>query len=145
MALQRALAIEHATGNVDGVAVVRHSLATAALVDRGYEEARLHLQEALHLWLGHHVAEQFLDNAFVTLAVIADSEGDTRRAAVLLASVDKLSASGRVLPPQQRERFDAVQARVRESLSPSEHDAVLQEVKRMSLEEAVKYAVASID
>lgn len=143
-AFERALAIDRAAGDVDAIAVIHHSWAAAALLEGDYEDARSHIREALQLWLDHRVAAQFLDNAFVILSELAYVDGYVKRAARLLATVERFEEeTGRVLPPHHRRRFEKVRALVESELSAAELSASMTQTEKGTLRQAVEYALAT--
>ena len=143
--LARALAIDEAEGNIEAISVDHHSWAGAALLEGDYEDARFHLREALMLWREYRVAEHFLENAFVVVAVLAQRDGKLSRAACLLDLVERFAEEfGRALTPPQTKRFDDVRDALTNSMNPAELESVAVDARDLSLGEAVEYALASL-
>jgi len=92
------------------------------------------------------IALQHAERDFDGLAAVAVARGDARSGACLLGAADALfSASGYMREPFEGEVRTRTGARAKEALGDQTYEEALAEGRAMSLDEAVEYALASID
>jgi tetratricopeptide (TPR) repeat protein len=146
VAFTEALALDRAHGDLDGLSGNTISLGATALMAGNDEKAYAMLREGLRLARAAEVAEYWAPTALGMLAELEARRGAWGRAARLLAVVEcQTELSGEVLEGQHRERFEKIRAMVRAQLPASDLLAEWGRGRSLTLDEAVEYALSSID
>jgi predicted ATPase/class 3 adenylate cyclase len=146
---QEVLTVAHATGNADpattGIALANLGMLA---VDRGdVEQARAQFVDALGVSRDASLREASIaGSGLVGLAWVAAATGDTVRAARLLAAAETfLEEVGGTLQEFETRVRDRTQSVVRSGLSPEGVTAASAEGRGLGLDEAVEYALSSLD
>jgi predicted ATPase/class 3 adenylate cyclase len=139
------LAIFEELGNAHGAAVALENLGSAAVWQGRYSDAARLLQQSL-VRFRELRTPVYAAHALAELAVVAALTGQVVTAARLIGAVDRiLEETGGELAPDTRALQERGFAAIRERLDESEFAAAHAEGGEWTMDEAVDYALASVD
>jgi predicted ATPase/class 3 adenylate cyclase len=138
---EESLAIHLHLNNKHGVAVARHNLGQLALVQGTYQQAYTQFRASLQL--GQEIRGQFTTaEALAGLAAVAVHQGQPARAAQLLGATSALlDGIDAVLAVPDLRAFNQAQELTRQSLSEPAFTAAWTAGQRMSMHEAITFAL----
>lgn len=140
--LGRSLSISRSLGKKHGTALVLSYLSDAAFMEGDYDEARKLLKQCLVL-LRDMSARVNMTEGLEYFAKIAAVTGEPERAARLYAAADaERKAAAIPCPPARLAELEHYQATARGLVSESAWEEAWREGQAMSLDEAVRYALA---
>jgi hypothetical protein len=132
-------------GDEEGVGVALYNLGMCLVLAGREQEGVSAVRESVSF---AHALENLalLSCSLVLLGSVAAQHGASRQGAKLVGSADALRArTGMVLTGVEAELYEATVDDVRRGLTRAEYDTASGEGRAMSLDEAVEYALASID
>ena len=137
---EEALALFREFGNKGGIGSSLNILGRVAQDQGDYERAASLHKEALPLW--NEVGHSQIVSGLEDLAKVAIGLGDSGRGARLFGASEALRQSNsHPLPPAYHEEYDRSLASGRADLGEDAFEAALEEGRKMSMEEAVDYAL----
>jgi tetratricopeptide (TPR) repeat protein len=139
-AYAEALQLFREIDNVPGQAAVLCNLGYVALHEHDYARARALFEEGLPLQRQYEITQGLLLTV-VGLAGIAGANGKPQSAARLLGAVEASRQALGDFDPADRMEYDRILADVRAQLDEATFDAAWEEGRKMTLEEAVEYAL----
>jgi predicted ATPase len=142
---EEALTIFRDIGLGDDVALLSLNLADSLMYVGRTEEAAEVARDGLSLARGTH-SHIALMHGVEVVAAFAERRGDAEAATRLLGAADGIRMElGDVEQRSEAEERRRLEAMLRDALGAAGYVQVLEEGRRMSLDEAVEYALASID
>jgi predicted ATPase len=138
---EESLALERELGDKRGIALSLSNLGIVALHQGDYAGAQALYEESLAL--GWELGDKWdIAGSLEELAIVAGKLDQAERAVRLFGAVEAVrEALGTPLPPGERARLEQGLAAARAQLGEAAFAAALEEGRRMTLEEAVAYAL----
>jgi predicted ATPase/class 3 adenylate cyclase len=124
------------------VLIARSDLAHALRRSGAVAEAEALYRETLHAWQ-HAGSRGAIANQLESFGLLAIGKQDPLRAARLFGAAESIrEAAGAVMLPHERSEYDAAVARLRDNGDPASVDAAWADGRRLTLDEAVAFAVS---